>query len=351
MSVSDTPKELRVRCFSQKTKHWRHTHNGKKSPPRPIRRNSGDSASGSSSSGSSQPPSPSSPDYASSTAERGQARVPRTSIKILTWNVDFMAPNVRTRMSTVLDHIQTDVFSCQDDEQPEPCCILLQEVDQDAFPEILENEWIRQHFCVVPTKAGAWPFSQYGNVTLVSRTIPVASAQILEFRNSGMGRHALIVDLRLDAPHISEESGAEGDGSDADGVTVRVANVHLESLPAGTSSRPVQLSATADMLREEGIHAGIVAGDMNAITPDDASIHEEAGLHDAWTGEDEDEEAWTWGHQPPREFPPGRLDKILYTPAERCAVDEPERVGIGLQTAFEAWASDHYGLVTTLRVL
>lgn len=330
-------------------------------PSRHTRRNSEDSASGSSSyeSGSSkgsQSTSPTTPDFEPSIADSSQTSTRRTSIKILTWNVDFMASNVRTRMSAVLNHIQNDVFECPNDEQPEPCCILLQEVEPDSFPEILEHEWIREHFCVVPTKAGAWPSVHYGNVTLVSRTIPVLSARLLRFGDSWMNRHAVLVDLRLDAPDVPEdESGGEDGGEDAKSgdsyVTVRVANVHLESLPAGTPLRPGQLAATADLLREEGVHAGIAAGDMNAITPDDTLVHEEAGLVDAWAGDNEDADALTWGFQPPNQFPPGRLDKILYTPGETCAVDEPQRVGVGLKTLKGQWASDHYGLVASLRVL
>lgn len=320
-----------------------------------MRRNSEDSASGASESGGSQTPSPTSSGFAPSIAGLSQAGPRRTSLRVLTWNVDFMAPNVRTRMSALLDHIQNDMFGCPNNEQPEPCCILLQEVEPDSFPEILENEWVREHFCVVPTNAKAWPAEHYGNVTLVSRTVPVLSAQLLQFGNSWMNRHALVVDLHLDAPGVpesSEDEGGDGEGQSGDAsIVVRVANVHLESLPAGTSSRPGQLAATADLLREEGIHAGIVAGDMNAITPDDTLIHEAAGLADAWSGDNEDTDALTWGFQPSSEFPPGRLDKILYAASEHCTVDEPERVGVGLQTVTGQWASDHYGLLTTLRVL
>ncbi|KAI0694632.1 Endonuclease/exonuclease/phosphatase [Cytidiella melzeri] len=331
--------------------HWRHTHNGRRSLLRHnSRRTNGDRESLSEESGSSegsQPSSPTPPEYASSVSPYTYLK---TSIKVVTWNVDFMAPNPRTRLSTILEHIQLDVFGCSaDDEQPEPCCILLQEVSPEAFPDILENDWVRQHFCVMPVKPDQWPNGHYGNVTLVSRTIPVLNAQLLQFGNSLMGRHALVVDLKLDAPCTGTYK-PEHASQTKDAVTVRVANVHLESLPMGTSMRPDQLLTTADMLREDGIHAGVIAGDMNAIAPEDDSIHEQAGLLDAWTGDEADEEALTWGHQPPSEYPPGRLDKIMYTSDVRCAVEEPNRVGVGLQTIEGQWASDHCGLVTVLRV-
>ena len=286
----DQLRKLTVRCFSQGSKHWRHTHYGKKSHARRDSLESGSEGS--------QPPSPMTPNYSPSVAS--SYTFLKTSLKIITWNVDFMAPNPRTRLSTIFEHIQFEVLGCNtDDEQPEPCCILLQEVHPEAFPEILDNDWVKQHFCVMPVKPYDWPDGHYGNVTLVARTISVLNAQLLQFGNSLMGRHAVVVDLRLDAPG-SRRSGASsasasdeenGPGSPArSSVTVRVANVHLESLPMGTSIRPLQLSSTADMLRADGIHAGVVAGDMNAISPEDGSIHEQADLLDAWTGGDEEEE-------------------------------------------------------------
>ncbi|KAI0777131.1 Endonuclease/exonuclease/phosphatase [Irpex lacteus] len=331
----DQLRKLTVRCFSQSTKHWRHTHYGKKSHGR-----YGSRGSASGGSEGSQPPSPLTPDY---TSVASSYTFLKTSVKIITWNVDFMAPSPRTRLSTVLEHIQFEVLGCtSDEEQPEPCCILLQEVNPEAFPEILDNDWIRRHFCVTPIKPDDWPDGHYGNVTLVSRTIPVLNAHLLQFGNSFMGRHATVVDLRLDAP------GSHRQGTSV--VTVRVANVHLESLPVGASMRPLQLSSAADMLREDGVHAGVVAGDMNAISSEDDLIHEQVGLSDAWRGDDEDEEALTWGHQPPSKYPPGRLDKVLYTSNGRCTVEGPERIGVGLQTIEGEWASDHCGLVTVLRV-
>lgn len=259
-----------------------------------------------------------------------------------------MATNCRTRLTTVLDHIQNDVFKCSNGQQPHPCCILLQEVDAEAMPKLLEHEWLRQYFSIVPTTCEDWSMPNYGNVTLVSRTVPVLSAQILTFGNSMMGRHSIIVDLLLDGRSTSSSEDEEESGPST--VTVRVANVHLESLPMGTSARPLQLSAVAKTLQEDGIYVGVVAGDMNDITPQDRLIHAQAGLLDAWKRDDDDDEGLTWGFQPSCQYPVGRLDKIFYNTDEGCSVDEPERVGVGLKTSRGQWASDHYGLITTLRV-
>ena len=243
---------------------------------------------------------------------------------------------------SVLGYIQKDVFRCKAGETPEPCCILLQEVHVRAFHVILDNDWVRKHFTITPVTPEKWPNrSVYGNVTLVSRSIPVSQAWSLEFGGSEMSRNAFLVDLKLDVP----EHGTPP-------VTLRVANTHLESLPRGAGSRPLQMSLIAKLLKESGLHGGIVGGDMNAIGPSDIPIVANVGLVDAWQGDDEDEDGYTWGYQPPdRQFPPGRLDKILMTPGRRMEVEEPRKVGVGVKTVDGAWTSDHFGLLTRVSML
>ncbi len=343
MDPEDILKPLRVRHFSQKKQRWIHvkksilTHIGQWA-----------AGAGSSSSGSSNPPSPTTLNPSSPVENNEKGPFP-SSIQVLTWNIDFMQPNGKERTTVALNHIQCDVFRCQDGRRPDPCVILLQEIHPESLPAILEHDWVRNHFNMIPTKEDHWPQRAYGNVTMVSRTIPVLSAQLLAFGNSIMGRHVLLVDLRLGAQKANDRE-ALSDKSDMP-VTLRIANVHLESLPYGASTRPVQLAATATMLREKGIHAGIVGGDMNAISPGDGHIHEDAGLLDAWLDGDEDEKGFTWGYQPPSEFAAGRLDKIFYTSMAHCAVEVPQQVGVGLKTAHRQWVTDHYGLVTTARVI
>jgi tyrosyl-DNA phosphodiesterase 2 len=116
--------------------------------------------------------------------------------------------------------------------------------------------------------------------------------------------------------------------------------------------RPVQLGLVAEVLKEEDLLGGIVCGDMNAISPSDVGLTEKVGLVDACREGEDEEDSYTWGYQPSCEFPPGRLDKILFTPgAGGYIVSQPERVGLAVKTDKGQWASDHYGLVTTVRIL
>lgn len=270
-----------------------------------------------------------------------------SSMRIVTWNVDFFTTHPGPRLTTALRHIQLDVLKCKSDEAPEPCCILLQEVSVRALKFIFTDPWVRDHFAVAPINSGKWPEeSVFGNVTLVSRSLTVVGVKMLHFGGSQMHRTGLMVDIKMGSP-VPE-------GRD---LTVRIINTHLESLPEGAVERPVQLNLLMSFLKDDGIRGGVIAGDMNAIGPTDATIVHDAGLRDAWRRGDADEQGFTWGYQGGGDFPPARLDKVLYLPRRGLKVEEPQRIGVGVKAGHEehqadaVWTSDHYGLDATLRVL
>ena len=349
-TCASTYHEVRPRVWSQRKLCWRYVsrYRRQKSPSHDI--------------DSDGTPSPDTPYFSfhprpvsrsrSRSRDRGRRepeleKVIPDSLQLLTWNVDAMSDGAADRLATILKYVQHKLFECPRGEQPAPCCILLQEVRADVLGVILDNKWVREHFVVAPTKAEHWPGGVgFGNVTLVARTVPVAGAGVLEHGYSAMKRHALIVDVRLGT---CGASGRDSDAEDAERM-LRIANVHLESLIQGTSYRPWQLRDTVKSLTRRGVDAGIVAGDMNAITAQDWSLPAWAGLADAWRGP-EDGRGNTWGYQPPtKEFLPGRLDKMLYLPNGECEVDIPERVGVGVKTPGGQWASDHFGLLATVRM-
>lgn len=290
-----------------------------------------------------------------------------SSIRVISWNVDFMAEHADHRLMCALDHLQSTVV--KGSEIPtSPPCILLQEVEDEAIHVILDHSWVQENFNVSPISSSDWhQHSHYGSVTLVHKTIPVSNVFKIAFEKSVMGRFVLLVDLNLGIPTAATVTGAghrdnaadERSGGRQDAVTFRLASVHLESLPEGAGARPRQLRAVASALKEEQCFGGMVCGDMNAIQESDRNTPAEVGLLDAFQGEDS--EGLTWGFQPKCRFPPGRLDKILYTPAldTSFSVDAPALVGVGLCASVpreggnnneSVWASDHYGLATTLSI-
>ncbi|KAF7374884.1 hypothetical protein MSAN_00374500 [Mycena sanguinolenta] len=280
--------------------------------------------------------------------KKREYEVPPSTIELVSWNVSFDQSFCAKRMESTLRHLEKVVFKCRDGEAPEPCIVLLQEVHAiHGLDVILRDKWVREHFIVTPADVDKhWPRNAlYGNVTLVEKSIPVVDAYILEFGLSQMQRTGVIVDIALGAPKPRDYD-----------VVIRIINTHLESLPQGNDIRPEQLSLLTKFLKGPGVRGGIVSGDMNPIGPEDAALPGALGLRDAWTRGDSDERGFTWGEQPPNQYPAARFDKILYLPRRGYRVDEPQRIGVGLKTFIDRvpgglWTSDHYGLHTKLHLL
>lgn len=295
--------------------------------------------------------------YANANAGSAESSAP-SQIRVLTWNVNFLAPQAPERLRCILAHIQHVVLSCPNGEAPPPSVLLLQEIEEGVLPVLLADAWLRAHFRATPVSKWNWPQrAHYGNVSLVSHDVPVCAAAGLVFPGSHMARGALVVDVLLagaDDASASEASGAPR----SQPVRFRIANTHLESLKQGAAQRPEQLKLVACALREASLLGGVVCGDMNAISAGDRKTLKEVGLVDAYLGSDsdadadsdDDAEGHTWGYQPACGFPPGRLDKVLHTGGRGFAVERPVRVGVGLQTADGQWASEHYGLLTTVSI-
>ena len=99
----------------------------------------------------------------------------------------------------------------------------------------------------------------------------------------------------------------------ASGASFRLLNVHLDSLDSHFR-RALQMWALAGLLREPRWRGGIIAGDFNAILPEDHRLVDEHELLDAWvalhgsTGPD----GATWGVGVELEggLKAGRLDKV-----------------------------------------
>ena len=277
------------------------------------------------------------------------------SITLITWNVDAQQHYGDQRLRAALDHLQFHAFPEYNGGQPPPCLILLQEVWRHAFPALLAHPWVQAWFVIAPgSPEEGWPQGArygYGTVTLIARSLMVVASVCVHFGESEMGRNALVTDVLFG-------------GAEPHARVLRVINTHLESLPAGAQRRALQLGFIAQLLRwggtESVVVGGVVCGDMNAISPSDAMLPEQNELVDAWEEqrrlgrsegevEDEDEDGITWGYQPPCEFPPGRLDKILYTASDAFEVENIRKLAIGLQMPTPEgrmdWVSDHCALI------
>ncbi|KAF9038493.1 hypothetical protein BJ165DRAFT_1498399, partial [Panaeolus papilionaceus] len=213
-----------------------------------------------------------------------------TELKIATWNIDFMRANHEQRYTTAFNYLQETLSSSADSINIGPTIILIQEIEDEFFPIIINHPFVRECYDVTDISCETWanPYSNYGTMTLIPKSLSnyVAAVFRTRFPTSRMQRDALYVDLLL---QIRESTLEEGDnatqGENKPGKRcLRIANVHLESLrQESDAERPRQLGSVVLFLSEEHVYAGIVAGDMNPIGPHDAALPTQLGLVDAWS--------------------------------------------------------------------
>jgi tyrosyl-DNA phosphodiesterase 2 len=139
----------------------------------------------------------------------------------------------------------------------------------------------------------------------------------------------------------------------------RLINVHLDSLWNTLHYRAQQMEILANVLREPGCSGGIIAGDFNAMRPEDDGLVDENGLVDAWValhdGKAEFDGA-TWGVDVERRdgLGRGRLDKVamMGLKVKEMEVLRPGTIEVprpGEKPVEIPW-SDHCGLRCTFTI-
>jgi tyrosyl-DNA phosphodiesterase 2 len=272
-----------------------------------------------------------------------------TQVRVITWNIDFMAPQPRARMASALAYLEQLVSAI-----PTNCAVVihLQEMmdkrkhssgGADDIQQIMNASWIQSHFNITDTSTTDWATS-YGQVTLVDRRLSIARVSRLRLV-SEFKRDALFVDVQLNTEEPSY---------------LRFCNVYLDSMQGAL--RPLQWQALAWHLQDagNGIAASILAGDCNANSPRDWSAPRENGFKDTYLelgGVEGEEEGMTWGFQSfsAKRWGLSRMDKEVFWGAVHC--DGLERIGVGLMVEDEharqemedegelGFVTDHYGLM------
>ncbi len=297
----------------------------------------------------------SSPATASHSSSNGAGSV-INKLRVITWNIDFMASQPRARMAAALAYLEQFVS-----EIPASHAVVIQLQEMMESQDLDEEEnasdlsqlrnapWVQQRFHLTDIDSSNFN-APYGQVTLVDRRLTTSSVSRLRFV-SEYQRDALFVDVCVKT---------STNATDEEAKYLRLCNVHLDS--SYGSLRPVQWKALQQHLqnKEPSIVASIVAGDCNATQPRDTTAAQENGFKDAYCelgGTEGDATGATWGYQSidGKRWGVQRLDKIVYW--GDIEVDMLERIGIGVQVEDEkarkaleddeelTFATDHYGLV------
>ncbi|KAK4202634.1 Endonuclease/exonuclease/phosphatase [Triangularia verruculosa] len=269
-----------------------------------------------------------------------------TRFSVWSWNIDFKLDVPIARMKAALKHVQSLVASQGDT----PCIIMFNEMVASDLELIGDDPWIRQNYNVSDLTGEHWNYPNfppgfgYGTCILVPKVFPIKAVFRVYYPNSAMQRDALFVDIAIPRDKV-----------------LRVCTTHLESLVARPPKRPAQLAAAAKILHQA--HAGILAGDLNAIERFDWTLHEDNKLKDAYLetgGKSGDEAGMTWGlmgRSYERErYGLSRMDKVLF--CGKTAVLDYGTFGLDVEVEDEVdrqklmaswglqkgWVTDHLGV-------
>lgn len=260
----------------------------------------------------------------------------KQSLCLTSWNIWASQSGSVARSKLILDHIlKGPKFSD---------IIHLQEVNSRARQSLLDDPRVRSGFLTTDAEDNtSFKGLPFATMTLLSNKR--FGSPLLDEEGEGGGK--LMVDsvFRMELPSRFRRDAlcvniAAPAASDA---VFRLLNVHLDSLNSH-SQRALQIQTLAGVLRESGCKGGIIAGDFNAIFPEDHKLVDEYELLDAWvalhgsTGPD----GVTWGVGVKTK----RLDKVAMLGLKP---DEIEVLQPGLIEPNRPW-SDHCGLRCTFNI-
>ncbi|KAH9059838.1 Endonuclease/exonuclease/phosphatase [Lactarius vividus] len=276
-------------------------------------------------------------------------------LSLTSWNIDAFSPRAISRAKLILGHIL---------EGPKyPDIIFLQEVTPDVHASLLDDTRVRAAFLTTdaedPTSSEKLSFA---TMTLLSS---VRFASSLDSQKEGdeiEGGERLMLG-RVSRVTLPSKYGRDALCVDitppfAPGTVFRLINVHLDSLACTLHYRAQQMEILADVLCEPGCGGGIIAGDFNAISPEDDGLVDKNKLVDAWVAlhgrADPGGATWGVGVERRDKQGPSRLDKVamMGLKAKEMEVLHPGYIEVprpGEEPVEIPW-SDHCGLRCTFTI-
>ena len=280
-------------------------------------------------------------------AQRTRAARP-SSFSLVTQNLDAFSSRRLARAKLLLE--------CILEESNRPDIIFLQEVTTDVRSAILANPKVRGAFLVTDAEdQTSFEGVPFANMTLLSSRrfawhLESQKEEAVEREEKFLLGHAFRIGLPSKYGRCA--LSVEVFPPSTPRTAYRLVNVHLDSLWDTLPYRTKQLEILAEYLREPECAGGLIAGDFNAISPDDHLLLDKNGLVDAWAalhGEERTEGA-TWGVGVKRSdgLTAGRLDKVamLGVEATNMEVLRPGLIEVPKPTGASDRipCSDHCGL-------
>ena len=274
-------------------------------------------------------------------------------LSLISWNLDAFSSRPVSRAKLILGHILEGPKS--------PDIIFLQEVTPDVRASLLDDARVRAAFLTTDVEdQTSFEDVPFATMTLLSSS-RFASGLVAQKEGDGIeggekfmlgrvSRVTLPSKYRRDALYVDIIPPI------APGTVFRLINVHLDSLGDTLHYRAQQIEILANILREPGCSGGIIAGDFNAISPEDDELVDKNELVDAWVALHGRADGATWGVGVERRdgLGPGRLDKVAMRglKAKEMQVLRPGPIEVprpGEESVKIPW-SDHCGLRCTVTI-
>ncbi|KAF9552421.1 hypothetical protein CPC08DRAFT_276208 [Agrocybe pediades] len=274
-------------------------------------------------------------------------------LSITSWNINASPSRRIERSQLILDHTLGPKSSD---------IIFLQEVASDVRHYVLDDPRVRSRFLTSDAQNDTdFKGVPFATMTLLSKD-RFASPLLAEKKDrsdgkgegEGEGKSKMMLHstFRMTLPSRYGRDALCVNFYDpaTPGNVLRLLNVHLDSLDS-SFRRTYEVYLLNRLLRESGCSGGVIAGDFNAIEPEDLTLVEKHGLVDAWVklyGCTTGDEGATWGVGVELEdgLKPSRLDKVVMLGLEPVDI---EVLQPGYINAGTPW-SDHCGLRCTFRV-
>ncbi|KIY43827.1 hypothetical protein FISHEDRAFT_7424, partial [Fistulina hepatica ATCC 64428] len=193
---------------------------------------------------------------------------PVSELEVITWNVHGDYDQLERRIAGILATIRHQALRVKHKQLPPPCIIMLQQVPDEGLEILCDDEWVRDYFAILPLSSDKWGVAPIdadreapteGNVTLVSRRVPVESASITDLTVSETPCTALAVQVRLHTP--PPEGRKRGEPASVMFINTQLESADIDIAPKG---RKWQLRRILHILHKSP-HGGVVGGDFVAL--------------------------------------------------------------------------------------
>jgi len=193
--------------------------------------------------------------------------------------------------------------------------IHLQEVASSVRQSLLDDPRVHSGFLTTDAEDDT-SFKRLPFATMTLLSTKRFGSPLLNEEGEGGGKLMLDSVFRMELPSRYRRDALCMDiaAPAASGTVFRLLNVHLDSLDSHFR-RALQMRALAGLLREPECRGGIIAGDFNAISPEDHRLVDQHELLDAWVAlhgsMGSDGATWGVGVELEGGLKAGRLDKIV----------------------------------------